>query len=156
MPFVTIDESPLAPEISPVEIHYRETGSGSAMVFLHGGWGYEIYPFDRQLEAFGDCFKVLIPDRTGYGGSRRLEHLPTDFHKRAAIETSAMLEALHIERPVLWGHSDGAVIATLMALWSPIDLRGWFSKHFISIARSLAPEISLKRWPVTRASSGRE
>ena len=50
MPFVTIDESPLAPDISPVEIYYREEGSGEPLLFMHGGWGYEIYPFKRQIE----------------------------------------------------------------------------------------------------------
>ena len=119
MPFVSIDESPLAPGITLIEIHYRETGSGAPLVFLHGGWGYEIYPFDRQIEAFADRFRILIPDRTGYGRSLRIDHLPTDFHRRAAVETMRLLEALHIDRPVLWGHSDGAVIAALMGLAAP-------------------------------------
>jgi pimeloyl-ACP methyl ester carboxylesterase len=119
LPFVTIDESPLAPEISPVEIHYGEAGSGSPLVFLHGGWGYEIYPFDRQIDAFGDRFRILIPDRTGYGRSRRLNHVLTDFHARAAVETMRLLDALDLERPVLWGHSDGAVIAAMIGLAAP-------------------------------------
>lgn len=130
MPFITINESPLAPGISSVEIHYRDTGSGSPLVFLHGGWGYEIYPFDRQIDAFGGRFRVVIPDRTGYGRSRRVEHLPTDFHKRAAVETSRLLDALHIERPVLWGHSDGAVIATLMGLAEPDRFPGIILEAF--------------------------
>ena len=102
MPFANIDESPLAPEINPVKIYYRETGSGSPLVFLHGGWGYEIYAFDRQIDAFGDRFRILIPDRTGYGRSLRIDRVPTDFHARAAVETRLLLEALHVERPVLW------------------------------------------------------
>jgi len=130
LPFITIDESPLAPEIGAVEIHYRETGSGQPVVFLHGGWGYEIYPFDRQIEAFGDRFKIVIPDRTGYGRSGRLDHLPSDFHQRAATETMNLLDALYLERPVLWGHSDGAVIATLMGLASPDRISGVILEAF--------------------------
>ena len=130
LPFITIDESPLAPEINPVEIHYRDIGSGPPLVFLHGGWGYEIYPFDRQIDAFGDRFRVVIPDRTGYGRSQRLDHLPSDFHKRAAAETMQLLDALHLERPVLWGHSDGAVIATLMGLASPDRFSGVILEAF--------------------------
>ena len=130
LPFVTINESPLAPEISPIEIHYRETGSGSPLVFLHGGWGYEIYPFDRQIDAFGNRYRVVIPDRTGYGRSGRLDHLPSDFHKRAAVETTNLLDTLHIERPVLWGHSDGAVIATLMGLAWPDRFSGVILEAF--------------------------
>ena len=119
LPFVTIDESPLAMGVRPIEIHYRETGFGAPLVFLHGGWGYEIYPFDRQIEALGDRFRFVIPDRTGYGRSSRLLQVPTDFHARAAVETIRVLDALHIQRPVLWGHSDGAVIAAKIGLAEP-------------------------------------
>lgn len=130
MPFVTIEESPLAPSISPVELHYREAGRGSPLVFLHGGWGYEIYPFDRQIDAFGDRIRILIPDRTGYGRSLRLSHVPTDFHARGAVETMRLLDALHIDRPVLWGHSDGAVIAAKMGLAAPDRISGLILEAF--------------------------
>lgn len=130
MPFVTIDESPLAPNTSPVEIHYREAGSGSPLVFLHGGWGYGVYPFDRQIDAFGDRFRILIPDRTGYGRSLRLSHVPADFHARAAVETLRLLDALQIERPVLWGHSDGAVIAAKVGLAAPDRISGLILEAF--------------------------
>lgn len=119
MPIISIDKSPLNPDVSPVEIHYRDCGRGRPLVFLHGGWGYEIYPFDSQIEALRNQFRIIIPDRTGYGRSMRLETMPTDFHQRAAIETLRMLEAVGIERPVLWGHSDGAVIAAMMGLRWP-------------------------------------
>ncbi|HVG21971.1 MAG TPA: alpha/beta hydrolase [Blastocatellia bacterium] len=130
MPFISIKESPLLPGASPVEIHYRESGGGAPLVFLHGGWGYEVYPFDRQLEAFAGNFKVTIPDRTGYGRSARIESMPVDFHRRAAVETFRLLESLGINRPVLWGHSDGAVIAALMGLSAPELLSGIIFEAF--------------------------
>jgi pimeloyl-ACP methyl ester carboxylesterase len=130
LPCLNIDESPLAPSLSPIEIHYRDTGSGLPLLFLHGGWGYQIYPFDRQIEAFGDRFRILIPDRTGYGRSLRLEHVPTDFHRRAAIETMRLLDALHIDRAVLWGHSDGAVIAAMIGLKNPDRISGLILEAF--------------------------
>jgi len=130
LPIATIDESPLAPEISPIEINYRDTGTSSPIVFLHGGWGYEIYPFDRQIPALADRFRILIPDRTGYGRSRRIDHLPSDFHQRAASETLRLLDALHIERPVLWGHSDGAVIAAMIGLEEPNRINAMILEAF--------------------------
>jgi pimeloyl-ACP methyl ester carboxylesterase len=130
LPFATIDESPLAPGIGSIEIHYRESGSGTPLVFLHGGWGYEVYPFDRQIEVFGDRFRILVPDRTGYGRSMRLSQVPTDFHARAAVETVRLLDAVHINRPVLWGHSDGAVIAAKIGLSAPDRISGLILEAF--------------------------
>ena len=130
MPFVTINESPLAPDINSVSIHYRESGSGTPVVFLHGGWGYEIYPFDRQIDSLGHRCRVIIPDRTGYGRSLRLSNVPVDFHQRAAVETINLLDALHIERPVVWGHSDGAVIAAKIGFMAPDRISGLILEAF--------------------------
>jgi len=112
--------SPHAPGVSPVHIHYREYGSGPPLVFLHGGWGYGIYPFDRQIETFAKQFRILIPDRSGYGHSTRLSgEMPLNFHCLAAEETVAVLDALGIRKAILWGHSDGSVIAAMIGLRFP-------------------------------------
>jgi pimeloyl-ACP methyl ester carboxylesterase len=129
---IDLQTSALAPGVSPVRIHYRDVGTGPPIVILHGGWGYEIYPFDRQIAALAVNHRLLIPDRTGYGGSGRLERQEIDFHTRAAGETLAAIEALGLERPVLWGHSDGAVIALLLALAAPERIGGVIAEaaHF--------------------------
>ncbi|HTM49509.1 MAG TPA: alpha/beta hydrolase, partial [Bryobacteraceae bacterium] len=103
----------------PARIHYRESGAGPPLVFLHGGWGYEIFPFDRQIEALAGRRRIVIPDRSGYGRSPKIEFLPVDFHRRAAEETLRVLDALEIGQAALWGHSDGAVIAAIMGLAAP-------------------------------------
>lgn len=130
MPFVTINESPLAPGTSPVSLFYRDEGGGRPLVFLHGGWGYGVYPFDRQINAFGGEMRILIPDRTGYGRSTRIKDLPADFHRRASIEMMRFLDALDIKRAVLWGHSDGAVIAAMMGLNAPSRFAGIILEAF--------------------------
>ncbi len=119
MPFVTLAESPLAGRLGPVRLFYRQYGRGFPMVFLHGGWGYQVYPFGQQIDALGRRFSILIPDRSGYGRSGRIDSLPTDFHHRAAAETLALLDALGVPKAALWGHSDGAVIAALLGLAHP-------------------------------------
>jgi len=115
-----LKESQHAPGIHPVGIHYRAFGEGQPLVFLHGGWGYGVYPFDAQIAAFQGDYRILIPDRSGYGGSTRVDsEMPLDFHRRAAYETIAFLDGLGIERAVLWGHSDGAVISAMIGLLAP-------------------------------------
>jgi pimeloyl-ACP methyl ester carboxylesterase len=124
LPFVDIPSSPLAPGVAPVRIRYRDAGAGPPVVVLHGGWGYEIYPFDAQIAAVARRHRVVIPDRSGYGGSTPIENLPADFHDRAAEETHAVIDALGLARPILWGHSDGAIVALLLALAHPGRIAG--------------------------------
>jgi len=126
------------PETRPIELYYRDStrgvgpGVGAAagpgagadprgrapLLVLHGGWGYGFYPFDAQIAALPE-HRVVIPDRTGYGRSPRIAALPARFHHAAAAEHEALLDALGIERCAIWGHSDGAVIAAIMALRRP-------------------------------------
>jgi pimeloyl-ACP methyl ester carboxylesterase len=121
VPFATLAGSPMLPGTSPIEIYYRDHHAGAAglpLLVLHGGWGYEFYPFDAQIAELTDR-RIVIPDRTGYGKSPHLAALPPGFHQRAAAEHEALLDALAIERCAIWGHSDGAVIAAIMALRPP-------------------------------------
>jgi pimeloyl-ACP methyl ester carboxylesterase len=120
VPTLELVHSLHAQDVSPVTIHYREFGKGRPLVFLHGGWGYGVYPFDGQIEAFRNEFRILIPDRSGYGHSTHVAgDLPPDFHRRAAAETIAFLDGLGIKRAVFWGHSDGAVISAMIGLAAP-------------------------------------
>lgn len=91
-----------------------------------------MYPFDAQVSALESHHRIVIPDRTGYGGSGPLAAQPIDFHQRAAEETMAVLDALHIERAVFWGHSDGAVIALRLAIHAPSRVAGVIAEatHF--------------------------
>ena len=120
MGFVELAESAHADGVRPVRIHYREAGRGRTVVFLHGGWGYGVYPIERQVQAFGSQVRFFMPDRSRYGqSSRTAGEMPVDFHQRAARETLALLDALAIRRAIFWGHSDGAVIAAMIALTAP-------------------------------------
>jgi 3-oxoadipate enol-lactonase len=120
MPRLTLASSSLNPGVSPVEIHYREEGRGVPLVLLHGGWGYSFNPFNRQLDKLSNQFRVICPDRSGYGGSTPMnDGFAADFHYHAAEETISLLEALDIKRASFWGHSDGAVIAAILGFTAP-------------------------------------
>src|SRR4051794_13732806 len=124
MPVVEIPSSPLVPSEMPVRIGYRDIGRGRPIVLLHGGWGYEAYPFDDQIAALSGTCRIVIPDRTGYGASPPIDDLPPDFHQRAAAETRSVIDALDLREPILWGHSDGAIIALLLGLACPRRMAG--------------------------------
>ena len=131
MPYSSLETSPSVPGIRPVEIYYRDEGKGAPLIFLHGGWGYEIYPFSRQIEGLSGDYRIIIPDRSGYGRSTQLiEAVPADFHYRAATETLSFLDSLGIERATFWGHSDGAVIAAILGFTAPERVNGLILEAF--------------------------
>lgn len=133
MPFVSLPSSPLLPGVNPVEIHYRDEGQGLPLILLHGGWGNTLYPFSPQIDKLRDEFRVICPDRSGYGRSTHLgefDNFSTDFHYRAASETLTFLDSLDIERPFLWGHSDGAVIGAIIGFTAPERVAGLVLEAF--------------------------
>jgi pimeloyl-ACP methyl ester carboxylesterase len=141
MPSVSIPAAPIAPGRSPVEIRVREAGEGPAVVLLHGGWGYEAYPFDRAVASIAGRHRVIAPDRVGYGGSGRIPELPEGFHRLMAEETLAVMDALGIRDAALWGHSDGAVVAAWAARLAPDRVRAVILEafHFFAYKRSSIP-----------------
>jgi pimeloyl-ACP methyl ester carboxylesterase len=118
---IRLPRAPTAPALGPVSVHARVAGEGPPLVLLHGGWGWEAYPFD--VAALASRRRVVAPDRVGYGGSGRLAALPRGFHRLMAEETLLVMDALGIEAAALWGHSDGAVIAAWAALLAPARVR---------------------------------
>jgi pimeloyl-ACP methyl ester carboxylesterase len=157
LPALELTHSPHAPDHSPVNIHYREFGRGRPLVFLHGGWGYEVYPFDRQIAALEREFRILIPDRSGYGHSTRItSDMPLDFHRRAAAETVLFLDALGIERAFLWGHSDGAVIAAMIGLTAPDRCAGVILEAFHFLRRKPGSRSFFERFAARPEDLGEE
>jgi pimeloyl-ACP methyl ester carboxylesterase len=147
VPALELPHSPHAPGIEPVTIHYREFGRGKPLLILHGGWGYAVYPFDRQIAAFASRFRILIPDRSGYGHSSRVSgEMPLDFHRRAALEAFSFLDALGIDSAILWGHSDGAVIAAMMGLIAPKRCAGVILEAFHFLRRKPASRSFFERF----------
>jgi pimeloyl-ACP methyl ester carboxylesterase len=130
MPFIKLSKSVFLENSSPTTLYYREYGSGMPLVFLHSGWGYEVYNFEKQIELLQKDFRIIIPDRSGYGRSTKLDSLPEEFHSLAAKEMQDFLAALGIEKALLWGHSDGAVIAAIMALTGASGVYGLILEAF--------------------------
>jgi pimeloyl-ACP methyl ester carboxylesterase len=97
MQSLVLESSPLAGGKS-VTIGYRQVGQGAALVFLHGGWGYDIYPIDT--DALDASHTLVVPSRSGYGRSSSLDAFPADFHLCAVIETLAVLDGLGTGRVV--------------------------------------------------------
>jgi 3-oxoadipate enol-lactonase len=87
---------------------FETAGAADAqpLVFLHGIGG-AARAWRPQLRAFGDRYRVLAWDMPGYGGSAPLTDVSI------ATLTAALkdfLQACHVRRPILVGHSIGGMI----------------------------------------------
>ena len=129
--------APVSGGPAPARVRVRDVGAGPAIVLLHGGWGYQAYPFDGAFEALAGAHRVLAPDRVGYGRSDPLPALERGFHQRMARETLAVLDALGIEQAAFWGHSDGAVVAAWIGILAPERTRALVLEalHFVAAKR---------------------
>jgi pimeloyl-ACP methyl ester carboxylesterase len=118
---------------APLRIEYEWAGRAGAdapvLVFLHEGLGsvamWRDFPA-RLCDAAG--VRGLVYSRPGYGRSTPRpagEKWDPDFmHRQARAVLPALLRALDVERPWLFGHSDGGSIALLYASFFPEALRG--------------------------------
>jgi pimeloyl-ACP methyl ester carboxylesterase len=111
--FITLDET---------RLRYLDSGDGPPVVLLHGnGSMIEDFVSSGLMDAPGHRFVAF--DRPGFGYSER----PRDRIWGPAEQARLMLRAmahLGIERPVIVGHSWGALVALAMALESPDDVAG--------------------------------
>ena len=117
----------------PIEIEFAWVGVAAAeapvMVFLHEGLGsvamWKDFP-DALCQHLN--MRGLVYSRPGYGAStpRAMdERWGVDFlHKQATDILPALLRELKIDRPWLFGHSDGGSIALLFAAHFPDALAG--------------------------------
>lgn len=98
-------------------ITYRESGSGNALVLLHG-IGSNAGSWLHQLDGLANGRRVIAWDAPGYGGSTPLasdKPVPADY----ADQLAGLLDSLAIERCHLLGHSLGALMATAFAAQRP-------------------------------------
>ena len=132
----------------PLDLEYAWVGDPASsiptVIFLHEGLGsvamWKDFPA-RFCETHG--LRGLVYSRYGYGRSTPKptdERWDTDYLHRQATETlPVFLSALGIERPWLFGHSDGASIALLHA-----------AHHDVAGVVAVAPHIFVE--PISVAS----
>ncbi len=103
-------------ELPSVRTWYDERGEGEPLVLLHGGL-VDARFFEKNLDALADRFHVFLPERRGHGHTPDVDGPIT--YELMAQDTIAFLEAV-VDGPAhLVGHSDGAVVAMLVAMRRP-------------------------------------
>jgi pimeloyl-ACP methyl ester carboxylesterase len=103
--------------VAGLRLHYKRAGSGAPIVLLHGSGG-SLHSVQRLAEVLSSSFDVVRLDLPGFGltGPRA----DRDYRIRTYAATVArFMEALHIPRYAVAGHSLGGNIAWNLALDHP-------------------------------------
>ncbi|MGW4355158.1 alpha/beta fold hydrolase [Nocardia sp. NPDC004582] len=102
------------------EIHVSESGSGPAVVLLHGGGpgATGVANYSRNIEALATRFRVIVPDLPGYGRSEKWidQSDPFGYLGRSI---GGLLDELGIASAHLVGNSYGGAAALRLALDRP-------------------------------------
>jgi pimeloyl-ACP methyl ester carboxylesterase len=96
-------------------VKYYQVGRGAPLVFLHGAGGLPAVTPD--LEALSNHFSISAPLFPGFGSTGEEQ-----FHEdvlKLTLHTWDVLDALHIDKPILVGHSFGGMVAAEMAAIEP-------------------------------------
>jgi 3-oxoadipate enol-lactonase len=108
-------------EVGDTALYYEASGTGPAMVFVHGMCG-DATVWAGQASRFSDRFTCVRYDRRGHSRSRR-GRAPVGV-ARHADDAAALIESLDLAPCLLVASSSGAVIAVDLAIRYGRLLRG--------------------------------
>jgi pimeloyl-ACP methyl ester carboxylesterase len=111
-------------EVDGVRLHYTDRGKGSPVVLIHGNMVTgDDYDTSGVAEILLETHRVIIFDRPGFGHSERPRGRIWTADKQADLLHRA-LRQLGVVRPVVVGHSWGAIVAMAMAVGHETDIAG--------------------------------
>jgi pimeloyl-ACP methyl ester carboxylesterase len=110
-----------AVDTGPAALHYRDAGSGPAVLFIHGLIS-DHRTWDTEVERLAKTHRVIAPDLPGHGESAKLSG---DYSLGAhAAALRDLLDILGIDRVTVVGHSLGGGIAMQLAYLFPERVNG--------------------------------
>lgn len=111
-------------EVDGLRLHYIEKGEGPPVVLIHGNVvTAEDFAYSGLLDRVATRYRVIAFDRPGMGYSERPRGRLWTPAAQAHLLRRAF-DRLGIERPVVVGHSWGAMVAMALALDHPEAVRG--------------------------------
>lgn len=97
--------------VNNLTLFYTCIGSGEPLIMLHGN-GEDHTIFDEAVELLSKYFTVYAIDTRDHGQSDKVEEL---HYNDMAEDIRAYIEELHLEKPILYGFSDGGIIGLILA-----------------------------------------
>ena len=108
---------PKTAKIAGRTVSWREKGTGTALVLIHGTGGSSA-SWGAQFDRYPDRYRVIAWDAPGYGGSDRWGDAPPTADDYARL-LGTFLDSRGVATAHVVGHSIGAVLATALCRKKP-------------------------------------
>ncbi|HEX8597795.1 MAG TPA: alpha/beta hydrolase [Chloroflexia bacterium] len=103
-------------QVNDLEIYYEEYGKGEPLVLLHGGTA-TLQSWQDQIPAFAEHFRVVALDSRGHGKTNNPAGELS--YGRMSEDVAAFIQALDLNKPLVFGYSDGGQIALELGMRYP-------------------------------------
>lgn len=111
-------------KIGSLKIFYRKVGAGRPLILLHGGWMTGGLSWSPHYEALAKQFQIFSPDFRGHGKTNDPIGSFSSYGG-LAWEIISFIENLELdEKPLVVGHSCGALVSMFMSIYQPQLLAG--------------------------------
>ncbi|SFG67201.1 alpha/beta fold hydrolase [Oribacterium sp. WCC10] len=102
--------------VNNIILHYAVAGEGKPVVLVHGN-GEDHHLFDTEIRQLVDAgYKVYAPDSRGHGANAPL----SEYHySDMAEDIFCFIKTLGLDKPALYGHSDGGIIGLMLEISHP-------------------------------------
>lgn len=98
-------------KVNGINIFYNKSGEGIPLLLLHGN-GEDSRIFNKATAILSEYFTVYAIDTRGHGQSEKIrEYHYDDF----AEDIKAFIEKFKLDRPILYGFSDGGITGLILA-----------------------------------------
>lgn len=101
--------------VNNVNLYYEEYGEGQPIILLHGNQEtHDI--FDKLIDKLKNNYKVYAIDSRGHGKSENTVDISYSLMCDDIIE---FIKKLNINKPILYGFSDGGIVGLLVSIKEP-------------------------------------
>ncbi len=102
-------------EVNQIKIYYHKLGKGDPILLLHGnGESHKI--FDKLSKILSEGFTVYAIDSRGHGESTPVKELN---YLDMVEDIAEFIKCKDIQKPILYGFSDGGIIGLILAAKYP-------------------------------------
>ncbi len=118
--------------LNGIRMYYEETGTGPALLLLHGGAGSGAQ-FAAQVPFFAARYRVIVPDACGQGRTTDRDG-PLSYHAMAE-DVIALMDSLGVRRADVMGWSDGGIVGLDLAMNHPDRI-----DHLVAFGANFRPD----------------